>query len=67
MTAQDAYFLSVSILMMKFIIQHMSINKTVKKYIFFSVDMHLVGRVIKMVVISKRVVIWLQLGADMIA
>ena len=29
--------------------------------------MHLGGRVIKMAVICQRVVIWLQLGADMIA
>ena len=30
-----------------------------KKYNFFSVDMHLGGRVIKMAVICQRVVIWL--------
>ena len=39
-----------------------------KKYIFlffFSADMHLGGKVIKTAVICQRVVIWLQLCADM--
>ena len=39
-------------------------KKIVKKY-FFSADMHLGGKVIKMAVNSQRVVIWLQ--TDMIA
>ena len=34
---------------------------------FFSADMHLGGRVIKMAVICQRMVIWLQLCVDMIA
>ena len=37
------------------------VNKknTLKKYNFFSADMHLGGRVIKMAVICQQVVIWL--------
>ena len=38
-----------------------------KNTYFFSADMHLVGRVIKMAVICLRVEIWLQLCADMLA
>ena len=34
-------------------------KKNIKKYNFFSADMHLGGRVIKMAVICQRVVIWL--------
>ena len=52
---------------MKLIIKHVSIKKTVKKYNFFSADMHLGGRVIKMAVICQRMVIWLHFCADMIA
>ena len=54
---------------MKFIIKQVSIKKTVKKkYIFFfSADMHLGGKVIKIAVICQQMVIWLQLCADMIA
>ena len=66
MKAQDWYFLSVSILMMKFIIKQVSIKKTVTKYIF-SADMHLGDRLIKMAVICQRVVIWLKLCVDIIA
>ena len=51
---------------MKFIIKHVSFKKPVKKYIFFSADIHLGGRVTKMAVICQRVVILLQLCADMI-
>ena len=42
-------------------------KKNIKKYNFFSADMHLGGRVIKMAVICQRVVIWLSLCVDMIA
>ena len=53
---------------MKCIIKQVPIKKTVKKIqFFFSADMHLGGRVIKMAVICQRVVIWLQLCAVMIA
>ena len=36
-----------------------NLKKHLKKYKFFSADMHLGGRVIKMAVICQRVVIWL--------
>ena len=43
-------------------------NKNIKKNThFFSANMHSGGRVIKMAVICQRVIIWLQLCADMIA
>ena len=66
MKAQNQNFLFVSIFVMKYIIKHVSIKKTVKKYThFFSADIYLRGRVIK-AVICKRVVILLQLCSDMI-
>ena len=43
------------------------LKKQKKKYIFFSADMHLGGRVIKMAVMCQQGVIWLQLYVDMIA
>ena len=67
MKAPNQYFLFVAILVMKFIIKQVSIKKTLKNTIFFSADMYLGGRVIKMAVICQRMVIWLQLCADMIA
>ena len=53
--------------MIKCIIGHVSIKKNSKKNTyFFSADMHLGDGVNKTAVICQRVVIWLQLCADMI-